>query len=360
LAFFNAQDSLTRAVDDLAYLIGVDAYYWEGQLKQAEAELAALNQDSNATAEQKNAAEKQAETARGWRDYYREVNIKKLEKEYKVFKVIKMKGHTRRIYLYSVYYKVDTELLLAYANLEAAKVALQDAETALEIVKRGPSALQFPLSALGPEMTRLVQSRRNFENTRLTAPTDGVVTSVFFQADEYARPGVPVTIVSSLTPLEAQVNLDEIDVSRIQLGIPVVVTVDAFPGQVWTGQVAQIALSPNVQSGVVLYPVTIHLDPTDLPLRSGMTVNVSFPIEQWSDALLVPFRAVETEGGQAYVTRVTGPGREAERVAVTIGLITDTQVEILSGLEEGDVVTVFANPAQDTELMSNPMFGGGQ
>jgi multidrug efflux pump subunit AcrA (membrane-fusion protein) len=90
-----------------------------------------------------------------------------------------------------------------------------------------------------------------------------------------------------------------------------------------------------------------------------MTVNVSFPIEQRTDTLLVPFRAIETEGGQAYVTRVTATGREAERVAVTMGLITDTQIEILSGINEGDVVTVYANPVQDTELMKNPMFGGG-
>lgn len=109
---------------------------------------------------------------------------------------------------------------------------------------------------------------------------------------------------------------------------------------------------------MVLYPVTVRLDATDLPLRSGMTVNVSFPIEQRTDTLLVPFRAIETEGGQAYVTRVTASG--SERVAVTMGLITDTQIEILSGIEEGDVVTVYANPVQDTELMHNPMFSGGQ
>jgi hypothetical protein len=46
-------------------------------------------------------------------------------------------------------------------------------------------------------------------------------------------------------------------------------------------------------------------------------------------------------------------------VAVTLGLITDTQVEILSGVEEGDVVTVFDNPVQDAELMDDPIFGGG-
>ena len=358
LALTHAQDLLAHTVDDLAYLIGLDAYYWEKQLAQAEETLAALNQDPNATTEQKASAEKQVAVGRGWRDYFRELNIKKLEKEYKVFKTIRMKGHSRRIYLYSVYYKVDTELILVYANWESAKVALQDAQTALEIVKAGPSALHAPLTALGPEVARLERARRNLENTRLTAPMDGMVTMFDYQAGEYARPGAPVIAVSNLTDLEAEVNVGETDVSRIQVGMTVLVSVDAFPSQQLSGQVTRIALSPNGQSGVVLYPVTVRLDPTELPLRSGMTVNVSFPLEQRTDTLLVPFRAVETERGQAYVTRRTASG--TARVAVTMGLITDTQIEILSGINEGDIVTVYANPVQDTELMRNPMFGGGQ
>ena len=83
----------------------------------------------------------------------------------------------------------DSELLLAYANLEDAKTLLQDAEAALKIVKSGPSALQSPLTALGPEMARLEKTRLNMENTRLTAPTDGVVTALNFQAGEYVTPG---------------------------------------------------------------------------------------------------------------------------------------------------------------------------
>ena len=358
LALLNSQDALTYAIDDLAYLIGLDAYYWEKQLSQAEETLAALTQDLNATTEQKASAEKQVGVARNWRNYYRELNISKLEKEYKVFKTIIMRGHTRRIYLYSVYYRVDTELILAYANWEDAKVALQDAQAALEIVKAGPSALQSPLAALGPEMARLESTLQKMEDTRLIATTDGVVTTLNFQAGEVARTGVPVAVVSNLTILEAEVNLDETDVSRIQVGKMVLISVDAFPGQPLSGQVTEIALSANAQSGVVLYPVTVRLDSTELPLRPSMTVNVTFPIEQRSDTLLVPLRAVETEDGQAHVTRVAASG--SERVAVTLGLITDTQVEILSGINEGDVVTVFANPVQDTALMNSPMFGEGQ
>lgn len=348
LAAINSREALSYAIDDLVYLIGVDAYYWEKQLAQAEGRLATLNQDTNATVAQKTEAQKEVDEARNWRDYYRELNISKLEKEYKVFDTISMRGHTRRVFLYNILDTVsDSELLLAYANLEDAKTLLQDAEAALKIVKSGPSALQSPLTALGPEMARLDKNRLNMENTRLTAPTDGVVTALNFQAGEYVTPGKPVAVIGSLTNLEAEINLDETDIPRIQTGMMVVVSVDAFPGQQLTGQVTEIALSANVQSGVVLYPVTVRLDSTDLSLRSGMTVNVTFPVEERIDTLLVPYRAVETEDGQAYVTRVAASG--SERVAVTLGLVTDTQVEILNGLEEGDVVTVFANPVQDTE-----------
>lgn len=358
LALLHSRDALTDAVDDLAYLIGLDAYYWEGQLAQAEELLGSLADDPNATNGQKIDAQKRVDDARGWRDYYREVNIKKLEKEYKVFKTIRMRGQTRRIYLYTVYYKVDTELLLAYANWESAKVALQDAQAALEIVKSGPTALLSPLPALGPEMAQLEQTRLNLENSRLIALTDGVVTKVNLPSGGYVAPGAPVVIVSDLTSLDVTVNLDETDIHRIRLGMPVVISVDALPGKSLSGQVTEIASSANVHSGVALYPVTIKLDAADLHLRAGMTVSVTFLIEERTSTLLVPSRAIETEGGQAYATRVTASG--SERVAVLLGLITDTHVEILGGLEEGDVVRVYDNPVQETGVMSNPMFGAGQ
>ncbi len=339
LAVINAREALDDAIEDLQYVIGSDTYYWEAELKQAEETLAALLADPNASAEQKAEAQKVVDRARLNRDYYHQQNIDYLVEEEDV-------------------YVDDSDIVLARVNLENANVALQDAETALETIKSGPSALQTPLAAQGPEMARLERARQNVENTRLVAMSDGVVTTLYHQAGEYANPGTPVIALTDVSVLEAEVNLDETDVVKIALGMQVVVTVDAFPGMEVSGEVIEIAPTAAVQSGVVLYPVTVRLDPTELPLRSGMTVNVSFPIEQRMDTLLVPFRAIEAEGGQAYVTRVTASG--SERVAVTLGLITDTQVEILSGLNEGDFVTVYANPVQDSEVMKNPMFGGGQ
>lgn len=339
LAVANAQDGLVDAVDYLKYRIGSETYYWEEQLAQAEEALAALDANPNASAEQKSEAQKAVDYARHKQEYLLRDNIAYLEKV-------------------DDYYLDDSDIAFARLNLENAKIALQDAEAALEIVKAGPSALQSPLIALGSEMARLERARLNVENTRVLAQTDGVITSLYYQPGEFANPGAPVIALTDVSILKAEVYLDETDVVKIALGMQVVVIVDAFPGMEVNGEVIEIAPTASIQSGVVLYPVTVRLDPTELPLRSGMTVSVIFPIEQRTDTLLVPFRAIETEGGQAYVTRVTASG--FEHVAVTLGLITDTQVEILNGLEAGDVVTVYANPVQDSEVMKNPMFGGGQ
>lgn len=260
---------------------------------------------------------------------------------------------------------LDADEAITYAQIAAMRALLSEL--------RGEPLPPESESYLSPELTRIRDARLAVESaslaleqTRLTAPADGFITTLNFLPGEYVTPGAQVVVLSDLAPLEAEVNLDETDVVRIVVGMPVVVTMDAFPGMELSGKVVEIAPSAEIQSGVVLYPVTVRLDPSDatsssgqvLPLRSGMTVNITLPIEQRSATLLVPFRAVETEDGQAYLTRVSGAA--TERVQVTMGLITDTQVEILSGIREGDLVTVYADPVQDSQLMSSPMFGGGQ
>ena len=225
------------------------------------------------------------------------------------------------------YWEADEPVQRALARLEQAKVSLKEAEWRLE-------------------------------QATLTAPISGTVTALLVDAGEIVNNGQTVIVVSSIDTLQAEINLDETDVARIAIGAPVAITVDAFPGAELSGKVTDIALSANIQSGVVLYPVTVVLDPTNLPLRPGMTANVTIIVEKRENTLIVPFRAVETEGGQAFVTLQTTAG--SQRVPVKLGLITDTQIEILSGVSEGDVVAVYANPVQDNSLQMRTPFSGGK
>ena len=86
---------------------------------------------------------------------------------------------------------------------------------------------------------------------------------------------------------------------------------------------------------------------------------------RWSGArdgaLIVPLRAAHTEGNQVFVYRLVGD--QTEQVEVSLGIVTDTEVEITDGLTEGDVVSVVAAPTQDSTREGfgpGHMFGGGR
>jgi HlyD family secretion protein len=252
---------------------------------------------------------------------------------------------------------LDADVAIAEARVAAAEALLAEL--------KGETVPQDEGLYLDPALTRLRGARISVEiarlaiaETRLVAPFAGTITSLDVQVGEFVSPGQTVIVLSELAALQAEINLDETDVARIAIGGTVVITVDAFPGAELSGKVTDIAPSASIQSGVVLYPVTVRLDPTDLPLRPGMTANVTIIVEKRENTLIVPFRAVETEGGQAFVTLQTDAG--SQRVPVTLGLITDTQIEILSGVDEGDLVAVYANPVQDSSLQMTGPFGGGK
>ncbi len=250
----------------------------------------------------------------------------------------------------------DTQALPAWAKLAGAE------STWRGLVNPDAHTLEIAQAQVEQARIAVEQIRAQLDAATLTAPLSGTVTALHAQPGEWVALGQPVAVLSDLSSMQAEVNLDETDVARIEVGCPAVITLDAFPGVELSGHVESIAPVAIVQSGVVLYPVTINLDKiVELPLRSGMTANVSIFVESREGALLVPLRAVETEGEQAYVWRVTPGGNE--RVPVTLGLMTDTEVEILNGLAEGEEIVVYAGPEQRANVEYQGLrgvFGGKQ
>jgi multidrug efflux pump subunit AcrA (membrane-fusion protein) len=140
--------------------------------------------------------------------------------------------------------------------------------------------------------------------------------------------------------------------------------VDALPDAELLGQVTYVAPKAFSSSGVVLYPVTIRLAPEtgsgqSLPVRAGMTAEVEITTASREDVLIVPLRAVKVEEERATVDRLAGDG--IEQVEVELGLMTETEVEIVTGLSEGDVVRVVPGPSQSSTAlmpMADVMRGG--
>jgi HlyD family secretion protein len=298
----------------------------------------------------------------------------------------------------------DLEIAQANYNLEVAGISESDVQSAWTKVLNARSALENePLQlkqlelSLSQAQLKLGSAQRALADLVLSAPVDGTVTVLNVRAGEMASAGQAAFVLSDLATLVVDINLDETDVAQISVGQEAIVRVDAFSDATLAGKVIDIAPVAEVQSGVVLYPVTVQLTPTELPVRAGMTTDVEVVIASKEETLIVPLRAVRSGGGKSFVLRQVaggqfpapagtqpfggggGTGQQSgqvevsldasgqpipvgfEQAEVTLGLMTETEVEIVSGLEEGDVVSVVAFAAQDSGFGPPGMFiGRGQ
>lgn len=150
-----------------------------------------------------------------------------------------------------------------------------------------------------------------------------------------------------------QIFVDELDIVDVEVGQSVDVEIDAFPDQTFTGTVKRISGVGTVSGGVASYEVTVLLDEASVNLMDGMTASVEIIVADKQDVLLVPVEAVSTANGQNYVTLADG-----QTSFVTIGASDDTNVEILSGVNEGDQVLITRTSSTSSSESRGGMGGG--
>ena len=156
------------------------------------------------------------------------------------------------------------------------------------------------------------------------------------------------------------VNLTQIDAPKIATGNKATVTFDAFPDKTYTGVVVSIDTTGSVSSGVTTYPAVIKLDTGSEEIFPNMSAQASIITQVKDNAILVPAGAVSTVDGSSTV-RIMKNGTPSE-VMVELGLSSDTQTEILSGVSEGDTVvtgTTTQGSTQSTTRSVFSSFGGG-
>lgn len=148
------------------------------------------------------------------------------------------------------------------------------------------------------------------------------------------------------------ISLTEIDIPKVKIGDKATVTFDSFPDKTFTGSVVSIDVVGGTTSGVTTYPVLIKLDTQVDGLFSNMAANASIITETKDNVVLVPISAVKTTDGQKTV-QVMNNG-QIENKTVETGLTSDTQIEIVSGLNEGEevVTSVISTGTQSTSNRS--------
>jgi HlyD family secretion protein len=110
------------------------------------------------------------------------------------------------------------------------------------------------------------------------------------------------TIANDLTQLQVQANVDEADIGLLRKGQPVDFTVDAYPTEIFKGDVRQIRLQPIVTSNVVTYTVIVNAPNPEKNLMPGMTANITVLVQKVDSVLIVPGKALRFTPDNAFMT----------------------------------------------------------
>lgn len=262
--------------------------------------------------------------------------------------------------------KADLQLLEDYEykrQIEQLKSDLKQSEMALERTKRQANAsivqasaeLQAKLSEFERQKGKMTKLEDQIKKAKIYAPQEGLVvyaTSVRqrrFGNDEPLEEGRTVREREELIHLPttasyiAEVKIHESSLEKINVGLPVAITIDALPGKTYYGRVSVIAPLPDSQSffsnpDLKVYNSQVLIDGDGEDLRSGMSCQCEIIVSQFEDTTYIPVQAVLSIGGQPTVFVMNG--NVMEKRDVEIGPDNNRLIQIASGLKEGEKVVL--------------------
>jgi RND family efflux transporter MFP subunit len=193
------------------------------------------------------------------------------------------------------------------------------------------------MARVGIEQAEAVVELANLQldETTIEAPFDGVIAELYITEGSSIGPQAAIALEVS-SAVEMPVGVEEARIGQISQGQKAALQVDAYVGQDFPAVVSSIA--PVANKDTHTFEVTIAPLDEEGKLRSGMFANLSILVNEKQNTLLVPLDAITEINGQTSVYVVKG--NVVELRAVTIGLTSDGHVEILSGLEEGELVVI--------------------
>jgi RND family efflux transporter MFP subunit len=181
----------------------------------------------------------------------------------------------------------------------------------------------------------LGQARASLDYTRIRAPFDGVVTEKKADSGTLASPGVPVFIIEDVRRYRLEVTVNESDLRYVRLEQQVPVIIDALDNAELEAKVAQIV--PTADAASRSFLVKIELPP-DARLRSGLFGRAQFSRGE-RPSLMIPHTAV-VDRGQLHGIFVLDHDKVASLRYVTLGKVLGTNVEVLAGLQSGELLVI--------------------
>ncbi|WP_426752559.1 efflux RND transporter periplasmic adaptor subunit [Myxococcus sp. Y35] len=275
--------------------------------------------------------------------------------------------------------------LASTAEVDTARASLNTAEARLAAAKQ----------LLARNVAIVDQAQTDLTRTTLLSPIDGNVIELSREVGERVRGSDlsedVVMTIAALSAMEVKFEVGEHEVVHLRPGQPAEITLDALEGQTYTGSVVEIAQkalikNEGTEAEVTSFPITVALDTRPPNVLPGMSAEVRISAETHNDVVLVPIQAVTVRSERTlpdYKAPIEGGGLTAKRTEslakvvfvvdsnnkaqvrrVQTGIASDTELEILSGINDGDRVIegpyrTLSKELNDGDIVREPEPGAG-
>jgi HlyD family secretion protein len=229
-------------------------------------------------------------------------------------------------------------LASAQGSVDAAQAALDqaNAQLAQKQANARPEDIQTAQAQIEQAQGQLQAANNTYANNIISAPIDGVITSVDTKLGEMVTPQKEVIVMLDQNSLHVESDISESSITLLQPGQSIDMTMDAFgPDKHFSGEVISIDPASTVVQGVIDYRVVSSI-PNDPAIKSGMTVNIVIQISDKANVLAVPNRLIKSNGSQKFVTILKN--NKAVDVNIQTGAVGDSFTEVSSGLNLGDKI----------------------
>lgn len=241
----------------------------------------------------------------------------------------------------------SSEVTAARERLQTAQASLNAAQQSSQH-RYSPGEIARAQAALNDAEAALAAARHIEAQTAIYAPVTGTIYTMDAALSQYTEAGKLLIEMADLHQERVRAYFDEPDLGRLAMGQKVAISWDAKPGREWHGHIVRLPVTVVTYTTRNVGEVLVDLDGSEDDLLPDTNVTVTVTISSEPNALSMPREALHEQNGSYFVYKVVGD--ELKRVAVTIGAPNTTQVPILSGIQEGDIVatgTTNGQPLQE-------------
>ncbi len=238
----------------------------------------------------------------------------------------------------------DEEIRLSKDDYDIAKIEYQSALEEMRLAEEDGVSMDLEAETV--------------EILHVLAPASGTVILIEIEEGEIATSGAlsytsgtTLMTIADLSVMQIKAGVNEVDVGKIREGQDVTIDVDAYPNVKFHGIISHVAPAARNVEGVKIFDVEVDVTDSDERLMPGMTANIEIQGDHKEDILTVPIEAAFKQNGDYVVYVFDGSENEPVERVVETGISNIGSLEIVSGLEEGEVVALY-NPEIEGDEMT--------